>query len=236
MDACWNCGFSGPWARCLQCGENKIAPQVTAVATVRHASPAPILPAQRAVPPAFAVPGAMGTAPVTALPGHIRAIGNGVVTSRACDILLSSDEAMVWEDSPSAILLADLAFKYLLLLAAVLALAPRWWTVLALLALAAIHLALRYWHLRSTVYRLTSQRLEITAGLLNRCTVAHEVHRLDGMAITSSVWLRRRGRANLAIRSPRIVLRAIRGADRVRDLLRDAGQLEAGRVDKIRWR
>jgi hypothetical protein len=54
--------------------------------------------------------------------------------------------------------------------------------------------------------------------------------------ITRPLLLRLVGTGNLTISPPFIVLRAIRNPEVVRDLIRDFGQSEASRMDKIRWR
>jgi hypothetical protein len=180
------------------------------------------------------------TAPIEAIPALIHGIGKGSITRRAAEILRSTDEEMAWEDSPSPILLIPLGVKYFAFVAGAAILSgilhSGWFWVVLWLAVGAAHIGMRYWELRSTLYRLTSQRLEITSGLLNQKTVTWEVHQLGAGEITVPLILRMVRRSTLTITSPHIVLSGIREAAMVRDVLRGAGQLEGQRTDKLRWR
>jgi hypothetical protein len=64
----------------------------------------------------------------------------------------------------------------------------------------------------------------------------YELHQLGDAVIVKPLLLRFFGVANLVITSPPITLFGLRNAQYVRDILRQGGQLEAQRVDKIRFR
>jgi hypothetical protein len=180
-------------------------------------------------------------APITQLQGRFREMEAGTVTARGGR--LATDEGMVWEEKPSLILLAGLIGKYLVAIV----LAAMFFNnvagaqggaqfLLLLLVVAAIHIGLRFWEIRSTKYRMTSQRLEITAGLFNQKTATFELYQMAAGQITRPLLLRLVKTGNLFIPSPPIQLKAIRNPEVVRDMLRDFGQREASRMDKIRWR
>lgn len=233
MKRCWYCGHEEAGIYCRTCGKNQLRPRTRLSLPSPTDNSAADDSARRARPPLDQ----LEAAPIGLLRSSLRGIGDGVVTPRACEILLPSDESMVWEESPSLWVLASLIAKYCgaLLLAGPVLDAPA--PVLVLIAVAAaIHIACRYCELRTTVYRLSSQRLEITSGFWLRETVTYEVHKLGDASIASPPLLRSAGRSNLVIQTPGITLWGIRSASTVRDLLREAGQIEAGRVDRLRWR
>jgi hypothetical protein len=91
-------------------------------------------------------------------------------------------------------------------------------------------------HLKTTHYSATSQRLFVEQGIFHTVNRPYELHILSNAVLAKSLLMRPFGVANLTIASPRIVLLGLRNASAVRDLLRTGGQLEAQRVDKIRWR
>jgi membrane protein YdbS with pleckstrin-like domain len=235
MEKCWNCGSEGAGSYCPACGESQRAPE-QGVSTPRQA----VAVREPAARPAYQViPNTGPCASVHRLSGAVQRIGEGKITGRASEILNASDETMVWEDSPSAALLAGLILKYLVVLSIGLAIASKaasWRLAVGLLAFALAHIGIRYAQLRSTRYRMTSQRLEVKSGLLNQRLVPYELHHLGTAVISSPLFLRLFGCSNLTITAPLIPLWAIRNAEAVRDLLRGAGQIEAERSDKIRWR
>jgi hypothetical protein len=59
---------------------------------------------------------------------------------------------------------------------------------------------------------------------------------LGDAVILKPLLLRMFGVSNLVITKPSVKLVGLRNAEYVRDILRQGGQLEAQRVDKIRWR
>lgn len=88
--------------------------------------------------------------------------------------------------------------------------------------------------LKNIRYKMSSQRLTIESGIFSKTTNTYELHKLDSSGqIHSPLFLRMVGRANLYVG---VWLSGIRNAEAVRDLVRNAGQIEASRVDKARWR
>jgi hypothetical protein len=88
--------------------------------------------------------------------------------------------------------------------------------------------------LKTIRYKMSSQRLTITSGIFSKTTNTYELHQLNSSGqIHSPLFLRLFGRANLYVG---VWLSGIRNAEAVRDLVRNAGQIEASRVDKARWR
>jgi len=105
--------------------------------------------------------------------------------------------------------------------------------VAGLLLLRLLLYALR---LKSTHYSASSQRLFVEEGTFHTVNRTYELHQLGDAVLGKSFLMRPFGVANLAIGAPPIMLYGLRNAAAVRDLLRTGGQLEAQRVDKIRWR
>lgn len=108
------------------------------------------------------------------------------------------------------------------------------WARNAVLAYAAYRLLRRFAQLKTTQYRMSSQRLIIDRGVLSRVSVPYELHRLGDAVIHQPLLLRLFGVANVYVSG--ILVEGLRNADLVRDLIRGGGQLEAQRTDKIRWR
>jgi hypothetical protein len=90
--------------------------------------------------------------------------------------------------------------------------------------------------LKTTKYSASSQRLIVEEGALHSVNRPYELHQLGDAVIVKPLLLRFFGVANLVITSPPITLYGLRNAQYVRDILRQGGQLEAQRVDKIRFR
>ena len=106
-------------------------------------------------------------------------------------------------------------------------------SVAGLLLLKLVFYALR---LKSTHYSSSSQRLFVEEGTFHTVNRSYELHHLGNAVLVKPFLIRPFGVANLAIGIPPVVLYGLRNASAVRDLLRTGGQLEAQRVDKIRWR
>ena len=87
--------------------------------------------------------------------------------------------------------------------------------------------------LKCIKYKMTSQRLTIESGIFSKVNNTYELHRLNAGQIHSPFFLRMFGCANLYAG---VWLSGIRNAEAVRDLIRNAGQIEASRVDKARFR
>jgi hypothetical protein len=90
--------------------------------------------------------------------------------------------------------------------------------------------------LTTTKYYASSQRLIVEEGSLHSINRPYELHQLGDALIVKPLLLRMFGVSNLIITKPEVKLVGLRNAEYVRDILRQGGQLEAQRVDKIRFR
>ena len=90
--------------------------------------------------------------------------------------------------------------------------------------------------LMTTKYCASSQRLIVEEGSLHSVNRPYELHQLGDAVIVKPLLLRLFNISNLEILKPPVLLVGLRNADYVRDILRQGGQLEAQRVDKIRFR
>lgn len=93
---------------------------------------------------------------------------------------------------------------------------------------------IRWWTNRATAYELTTQRLRITRGILNRTLDELELYRVKDYAMEQPLLLRMLGLGNLTLvtsdaSTPTIHLRAIAGVEIVREKLRNAVQFERDR-------
>lgn len=256
------------------------------------------------------------TVPVTAGTSVITDIGNNAITERAEDIRYSSDETMVWQETPSLALLVPRAVKYLIWLAVIFILcaiannvvsgnpsarsaleqngvrttapaarhaarkaksrrsaavpadadaatspdastsdaasssdaapaAPAQpWTLARILFLVKVGFSVLFallflnylFRLKTTKYSASSQRLIVEEGSWHSVNKPYELHQLGDAVIEKPALLRMFNVANLVITKPEVKLIGLRNAEYVRDVLRQGGQLEAQRADKIRWR
>ena len=92
----------------------------------------------------------------------------------------------------------------------------------------------RWWITRTTLYELTTQRLKVTRGILNRRLDELELFRVKDYVMDQPLFLRLVGLGNLTLvtsdaSTPRIVLRAIADVQAVRETLRTAVQSERDR-------
>ena len=90
--------------------------------------------------------------------------------------------------------------------------------------------------LMTTKYCASSQRLIVEEGSLHSVNRPYELHQLGDAVIVKPLLLRIFGVSNLEIAKPPVKLYGLRNAEYVRDILRQGGQMEAQRVDKIRFR
>jgi hypothetical protein len=90
--------------------------------------------------------------------------------------------------------------------------------------------------LKTTKYCASSQRLIVEEGSLHSVNRPYELHQLGDAVIVKPLLLRMFGVSNLVITKPHVELVGLRNAEYVRDILRQGGQMEAQRVDKIRFR
>lgn len=93
---------------------------------------------------------------------------------------------------------------------------------------------IRWWTNRATFYELTTQRLRITHGILNRKLDEIELYRVKDYEMVQPLFLRMLGLGNITLLSsdvstPTVALRAIAGVEAVREKLRTAVQSERDR-------
>lgn len=91
----------------------------------------------------------------------------------------------------------------------------------------------RYLVVRNQVYELTSERLKLHSGVLNKKTSELELYRVTDTQFEQPFWLRLMGLGHVVIissdkTSPRIVVAAVPGAAALREQLRE--QVEARRT------
>ena len=92
----------------------------------------------------------------------------------------------------------------------------------------------RWWVTKCTTYELTTQRLRIRSGVLNRRLDELELYRVKDYAMEQPLFLRLVGLGNLTIitsdaTNPQVVIQAIHDVERVREKLRTAVQSERDR-------
>ncbi len=93
---------------------------------------------------------------------------------------------------------------------------------------------IRWWITKCTSYELTSQRLKIASGILNRKLDELELFRVKDYAMDQPFFLRLVGLGNLTLitsdaTSPQVAIRAIPNVEEVREKLRTAVQNERDR-------
>jgi hypothetical protein len=233
---CGKCGNEGSGQFCSHCGNTlAVAIQPVPRQAVQQQ------PAQQMLPNVINQP-VQAVGSVQSLQSSMHGIGQGNITNRANFIQNTNDESMVWEEKPSLALLAGKVVKYIIIMLVflwIVSSAPPqtlgYWPAVFLLFLV-LRFLYRFLELRSTRYRMSSQRLVIDRGVFTRVSVPYELHTLGNSVVQSTAVLRMFGRGNLTIVGQGITLRGIRNPEAVRDLLRNAGQWEASRMDKIRWR
>lgn len=91
-----------------------------------------------------------------------------------------------------------------------------------------------YLQIKNTSYKMSSQRISIESGIFSKSINAYELHQLRDGQIYKPWNLRLFGRDNLYISG--LWLLGIKNAEAVRDLIRNAGQIEASRIEKARYR
>jgi uncharacterized membrane protein YdbT with pleckstrin-like domain len=93
---------------------------------------------------------------------------------------------------------------------------------------------IRWWLTKSTTYELTTQRLRIRAGILNKKVDELELFRVRDYTMEQPLLLRMVGLGNLTMittdaTTPTVAMRAIPGVEAVREKLRNAVQNERDR-------
>jgi uncharacterized membrane protein YdbT with pleckstrin-like domain len=92
----------------------------------------------------------------------------------------------------------------------------------------------RWWMTKTTSYELTTQRLKITSGILNRKLDELELFRVKDYSMNQPLFLRMVKLGNLTLvtsdaSSPTVAIRAIPDVETVREKLRSAVQSERDR-------
>ena len=92
----------------------------------------------------------------------------------------------------------------------------------------------RWWVTKCTTYELTSQRLRIRSGVLNRRVDELELYRVKDYAMEQPLLLRLVGLGNLTmitsdVSNPQVAIKAIADVENVREKLRGAVQSERDR-------
>ncbi|TDU81499.1 PH (Pleckstrin Homology) domain-containing protein [Prosthecobacter fusiformis] len=93
---------------------------------------------------------------------------------------------------------------------------------------------IRWWVTKCTAYELTTQRLKISSGILNRKLEELELFRVKDYAMDQPLFLRMMGLGNLTLitsdmSTPTVEINAIPGVEGVREMLRTAVQAERDR-------
>lgn len=94
--------------------------------------------------------------------------------------------------------------------------------------------AIRWWVTKCTAYELTTQRLKISSGILNRKLEELELFRVKDYAMVQPLALRILGLGNLTmvtsdVSTPTVAIKAIPRVEEVREMLRTAVQNERDR-------
>lgn len=93
---------------------------------------------------------------------------------------------------------------------------------------------IRWWVTKCTAYELTTQRLKISKGILNRKLDELELFRVKDYSMDQPLFLRLLGLGNLTmatsdVSSPTVEIKAIPNVEAVREMLRTAVQTERDR-------
>lgn len=103
-----------------------------------------------------------------------------------------------------------------------------------------LQLVVRFLKLRSTRYRISTERIEMSSGVLSRSTRTYETHQSKDISIHRPFPISFLGAAHLDIRGKNWFIR-LQGipaehSEAIRDALRESGRREAARADLIEWR
>lgn len=145
-----------------------------------------------------------------------------------------TQENSFWKGSPSQWLNLG-PFTVALLAAAGIAIGglffqPAW----IALVLPAGYMLWRYLVVRTQVFELTSERLRVTSGVINQKIDEIELYRVKDSQMIRPWWMRLTGLASIALETsdrtmPQLVIPAIHGGEKVRELLRKHVELERDR-------
>jgi uncharacterized membrane protein YdbT with pleckstrin-like domain len=145
-----------------------------------------------------------------------------------------TQENSFWKGSPSQWLNLG-PFTAALLAAAGIAIGglffqPAW----IALVIPAGYMLWRYLVVRTQVFELTSERLRVTSGVINQKIDEIELYRVKDSQMIRPWWMRLTGLASIALETsdrtlPQLVIPAIHGGEKVRELLRKHVELERDR-------
>jgi uncharacterized membrane protein YdbT with pleckstrin-like domain len=112
------------------------------------------------------------------------------------------------------------------------------WIILATLLIAAVHLVFRFLEIRSVKYFISTSRIRITTGILDRHVKEIELYRIQDTSAFQSFLSRILGKGSLFIVSgdktePRIVIKSVPNHEELREKLRNA-VLAARQKAKVR--
>lgn len=140
-----------------------------------------------------------------------------------------SEETTIWNGTSSPLVyLGTFIFCGLagLLIVALAIATQQWWVGLGLL-IPAGYAGFKWLVNRFRIYELTTQRLRITAGILNRKTDELELYRVKDITLLSPLQLRIFGLGNIIIIShdetnPKVVMEGIPKVETLRESLRNS--------------
>ena len=269
MSTCSNCGAETMGRFCSECGASQLEVQEQTVVNAppypaQDLQPSQNLPTVLTAPPIInreydvAIPVAVVVSRVEQRPEHTMA-GTGAF------ILNQSDERPIWSGKPAPMIAIKLgvvwgAWVSFTVLLAIL-LGGGWFWVMFWMFCAGVSIGLYTLALTRMNYNITTQRIEVSDGLLHHQMRTYEVHELGDATIDSPFPLSFLGLSMLTIqhrngrgaklppvrtfhRIPEnytpthITVLGIptQEARTVRDFLRETGQREASRWDKLQVR
>jgi membrane protein YdbS with pleckstrin-like domain len=248
MAVCPSCGAVVSGRFCAQCGRPAGADS-TAVIDVPTGDGTQFLqpmPPARPIAPGPPVVRASHTPSIASVPNPTMAVtDDNRFTEAAEHVLNTVGERTVWQGTPSLLYLIKPALGWALLIAIVtiglaqLTLPFDWgWGILALAVLGLLKIGTAWLRLHNTRYRLSSQRLEKTEGLLSRTTVTVELMNIKRAVITEPFPWRLFGLGDLeldAATGEHWKLYGISGATTVRDLIHSSSGIGGQLWDQRRF-
>lgn len=235
---CPNCGNEVSGKFCNQCGL-KLEVALEAVGKTIEVRE----------PPSPARPVRQGDGPVPATrvkPGSVIGQTEGIAfTDKVHGVLEQATEELVWQGKPSLVLLVRLVLRYAVLIA-ITAVLPfdsfglNAAIILVWLALFVLQMVVRFLKLRATRYRISTERIEVSTGVLSRSTRTYETHQTKDISIHRPFPISFLGAANLDVRGKNWFIQLLGvpadHSEAIRDALRESGRREAARADLIEWR
>ena len=165
-------------------------------------------------------------------------------TDKVHHVLGQATEELVWQGSPSLVLLAGLVLRYFVLIlgALLLPFAPQAKAAVVgvLFVLGLFQLLFRFLKLRGLKYRISTERIEVASGVLSRSTRTYEAHQAKNISIHRPFPISFLGAAHLDVVGKGWAIRILGApadhAEAIRDAVRESGRREAARADLIEWR